>query len=135
MGKSVVKVVNPCVCSTYYGKANAYAKIEYEGGKLSICGVVGPKRNGDCIQRLNRHGYKEDFMNRQRRKRLTEAFGKVAEAMEILEEVKSEEEESYDNLPDNFRDGDRGEEMQNYIEMLDEAYGYLDDANSVIEQI
>lgn len=54
-------------------------------------------------------------MNRQRRKRLTEAFEKVAEAMEILEEVKSEEEESYDNLPDNFRDGDRGEEMQNYI--------------------
>lgn len=74
-------------------------------------------------------------MNRQRRKRLTEAFEKVAEAMEILEEVKSEEEESYDNLPDNFRDGDRDEEMQNYIEMLDEAYGYLDDANSVIEQI
>ena len=70
-------------------------------------------------------------MNRQRRKRLTEAFEKVAEVMEILEEVKSEEEESYDNLPDNFRDGD----MQNYIEMLDEAYGYLDDANSVIEQI
>lgn len=29
-------------------------------------------------------------MNRQRRKRLTEAFEKVAEAMEILEEVKSE---------------------------------------------
>lgn len=49
MGKSVAKVVNPCVCSTYYGKANAYAKIEYEGGRLSICGVIGPKRNGDCM--------------------------------------------------------------------------------------
>lgn len=49
MGKSVVKVVNPCVCSTYYGKANAYAKIEYEDGRLSICGVVGPNRNGDCM--------------------------------------------------------------------------------------
>ena len=47
-------------------------------------------------------------MNRQRRKRLAEAFEKVAEAMEILEEVKGEEKESYDNLPDNFRDGDRG---------------------------
>ena len=34
MGKSVVKVVNPCVCSTYYGKANAYAKIEYENGEI-----------------------------------------------------------------------------------------------------
>ena len=74
-------------------------------------------------------------MNRQRRKRLTEAFEEVAEAMEILEGVVEEEKESYENLPDNFRDGDRGEEMQGYIEMLEEAYGYLDDANSVIEQI
>lgn len=74
-------------------------------------------------------------MNRQRRKKLTEAFDKVTEAMDILESVKSEEEESYENLPDNFRDGDRGEEMQDYIDMIEEAYGYLDDANSVIEQI
>lgn len=55
--------------------------------------------------------------------------------MEILEDIKTEEQESYDNLPDNFRDGDKGEEMQNYIEMLEEASNYLDDANSVIEQI
>lgn len=74
-------------------------------------------------------------MNRQRRKRLGEALDKVSEVMEILEEVKSEETDSYENLPDNFRDGDRGEEMQGYIEMLEEAYNYLDDANSVIEQI
>lgn len=74
-------------------------------------------------------------MNKQRRKRLTEAFNKIAEAMEILEEVKGEEEENYENLPDNFRDGERGEEMQNYIEMLEEANNYLNDANSVIEQI
>lgn len=74
-------------------------------------------------------------MNKQRRKRLTEAFEKISDAMEILEDVVEEEKESYENLPDNFRDGDRGEEMQGYIEMLEEAYGYLDDANSVIEQI
>jgi hypothetical protein len=74
-------------------------------------------------------------MNRQKRKRLGKAFDLIAEAEEILEEVKSEEEDSYENLPDNFRDGDKGEEMQNYIEMLDESIGYLQDANSVIEQI
>lgn len=74
-------------------------------------------------------------MNRQRRKRLGKAFDLIAEAEEILEEVKTEEEDSYENLPDNFRDGDKGEEMQNYIEMLDESIGYLQDANSVIEQI
>ena len=61
-------------------------------------------------------------VNKQRRKRLGKAFYLVTEAMDILEEVKSEEEESYDNLPD-------------YIEMLEEASGYLDDANSVIKQI
>lgn len=61
-------------------------------------------------------------VNKQRRKRLGKSFDLVTEAMDILEEVKSEEEESYDNLPD-------------YIEMLEEASGYLDDANSVIKQI
>lgn len=61
-------------------------------------------------------------VNKQRRKRLGKAFDLVTEAMDILEEVKSEEEESCDNLPD-------------YIEMLEEASGYLDDANSVIKQI
>ena len=61
-------------------------------------------------------------VNKQRRKRLGKAFDLVTEAMDILEEVKSEEEESYDSLPD-------------YIEMLEEASDYLDDANSVINQI
>lgn len=74
-------------------------------------------------------------MNRQRRKRLSEAFDLVAKAEEIIDTVKVEEWESYENLPDNFRDGDRGEEMQNYIDMMDEVIGYLQDAESVIEQI
>ena len=74
-------------------------------------------------------------MNRTRRKRLGEAFDKCAEILEILEEVKQEEEEARENLPDSFRDGDRGEEMQSYIEMIEEAAGYIEDAESVIEQI
>lgn len=47
MGK-MIKVINPCICETYEGDANAYAKIEYINGRLSVCGVIGPKRNGDC---------------------------------------------------------------------------------------
>ncbi len=74
-------------------------------------------------------------MNRQRRKKLSEAFDLVAKAEELIDAVKDEETESYENLPDNFRDGDRGEEMQNYIDMMDEVIGYLQDAESVIEQI
>ena len=74
-------------------------------------------------------------MNRERRMKLGEAFDKCAEIIEILEEVKQGEEEAYENLPDSFRDGDRGEEMQNYIEMINETSGYIEDAQSVIEQI
>ena len=74
-------------------------------------------------------------MNRERRKRLQEAFDKIAEVQEILSEVRDEEQEAYENLPENFRYGERGEEMQGYIEMIDEADGYFDDAKSVVEQI
>ena len=74
-------------------------------------------------------------MNRERRKRLQEAFDKIAEAQEILSEVRDEEQEAYENLPENFQYGERGDEMQGYIEMIDEADGYLDDAKSVVEQI
>ena len=74
-------------------------------------------------------------MNRKRRKKLEAAFEKISDAIEILDDAISEEQESLDNLPDNFKYGGRGEEMQGYLEMLNEARDYLDDANSVIEQI
>lgn len=74
-------------------------------------------------------------MNKARRKKLGEAFDKLCEVGDILSEVKEEENEAMENLPDNFRFGDRGEEMQNYIDMLEEVDGYVEDAKSVIEQI
>lgn len=74
-------------------------------------------------------------MNRCKRKKLGEAFDLISKAEEIIDAVKADETDSYENLPDNFRDGDRGEEMQNCIDMMDEVIGYLQDAESVIEQI
>ena len=74
-------------------------------------------------------------MNKARRKRLGEAFDLIGTAQDILRSVREEEQEAYENLPDSFRDGEKGEEMQNYMEMIEEAEGHLDDANSVIEQI
>lgn len=48
------KIINPCSCRAYRRTgveimAKAYAKIEYDGERLSICGVVGPTKNGDCL--------------------------------------------------------------------------------------
>lgn len=48
------KIINPCMCKVWSSTgaerwANAYAEIEFNNGKLSISGVVGPKSNGDCL--------------------------------------------------------------------------------------
>ena len=48
-GYSMKKVINPCVCKVGERNANAFAKIEYENGRLSICGVVGPLKSGNCL--------------------------------------------------------------------------------------
>lgn len=74
-------------------------------------------------------------MNKQRRIRLGKASDLITEAEQILEEVKQEEDEARENLPDNFRDGDRGQQMQDAIDMIDEVIGYCQDAESVLEQI
>lgn len=48
--KAFEKVVNPCLCKVNGGAvlSHAYAKIEYDGKRLSISGVVGPTSNGNC---------------------------------------------------------------------------------------
>ena len=74
-------------------------------------------------------------MNKQRRKKLEIVFEKLCKIEEILEEVKEEEEESYENLPYGIKYSEKGDEMQSYIEMLKEVEGYIADAKSVIEQI
>lgn len=42
------KIIYPCTCDTYEGKAKGFCKIEFEDGRLSISGVIGPKRNGNA---------------------------------------------------------------------------------------
>ena len=59
----------------------------------------------------------------------------LREAQSIIECCKDEEEEAYDNLPESFQDGERGEEMQDYILMMDEALEAIDGAADSIEEI
>lgn len=43
------KVINPCVCEVYGNRGyNAFVKISYDNGRLSLCGVIGPFANGNC---------------------------------------------------------------------------------------
>lgn len=41
------KVIHPCTIPANHG-GRVFCKIEYVEGKLSISGVIGPMKNGDC---------------------------------------------------------------------------------------
>jgi hypothetical protein len=66
-------------------------------------------------------------MNKQRRERLDEAHSKLLEAYEIIEDVKNEEEEAFDNMPENLQGSERGEQMEEYIGTMEDALDSLDD--------
>lgn len=74
-------------------------------------------------------------MNKVRRKRLAEAIDLINQAKGILEEVKDEEQEAYDNLPESFQYGERGEQMQEYIDSMDEAYENLEEVEYTLGDI
>lgn len=43
------KIVNPTMHKCYgAAPVRGFCEIEFENGKLSICGVIGPTRNGNC---------------------------------------------------------------------------------------
>lgn len=83
-------------------------------------------------------------MNRARRKELKRILGimdeltaKIEEVKEELQNVIDEETEAYDNLPGSIQDGERGEQMQEYIDTLQDVVDSLDelDTDDLYEKI
>ena len=54
-------------------------------------------------------------MNAARRKEIARALEKLDDVKTILEMVKEEEENAYENLPEGIQDSERGERMQEVI--------------------
>ena len=60
-------------------------------------------------------------MNNARRAELDKAYALISEAQGIIEAVRDEEQDAYDNLGENFQNGERGEKMVAAIDALEEA--------------
>lgn len=70
-------------------------------------------------------------MNNQRRKAIEDIRGRIADIAQDIEDILSEEQDAFDNLPESFQESERGEAMQNAINALGEAVGLcgeIDDA-------
>ncbi len=74
-------------------------------------------------------------MNKARRKQIQDIYDKLEEFRDEIEQVKNDEEEAYENMPDSLKYGERGESMESAIDILDSAYGDVDSAIMGLEEI
>lgn len=65
-------------------------------------------------------------MNKVRRSKIAEAIELIEQAKEILESVKDEEQEAFDNMPEGPQCSERGEIMDGYVGTLEEFIDNLD---------
>lgn len=72
-------------------------------------------------------------MNNERRRRLKKAQELLNSAAQIVELVRDEEQDSFDNLPESFQDSDNGQRMEEAIEHLDDALSAIEEAGECIE--
>lgn len=85
-------------------------------------------------------------MNKDRRKRLAEATDLIERAQSLLEkaagiveEVRDEEQDAFNNMPESLQDGERGQRMQEAIDALDNVdldgllTGALENLNAAVE--
>lgn len=72
-------------------------------------------------------------MNKPRRKELERALAMIAEARDIIESCKDEEQEAFDNLPESIQYGEQGERMEGFIDILENAIDQLDEVGTEIE--
>ena len=72
-------------------------------------------------------------MNKQRRKALDAIMGKIDEAKAELENLRDEEQEYFDNMPQSFQQGDKGQKAESAISYMEDAISELESAYSNIE--
>lgn len=65
-------------------------------------------------------------MNAERRKEIARAASLISQAKDILEQCRDDEQEYYDNMPESFQNGNKGEVAIEGIGVLDEAVSALD---------
>lgn len=74
-------------------------------------------------------------MNKQRRKIINDNINILGSIKSNLESILSDEEYSFENMPENLQGSIRGEESENAIDMLSEAIDNLENAMSSLLEI
>ena len=74
-------------------------------------------------------------MNKDRRKKLVEVVEMLRDAQELMNEVKEEEEEAYENLSYSLQGTGNSEKMEENISTLRAYYDALDEMIETLEEM
>ena len=73
-------------------------------------------------------------MNKERRKRISDAMSAIGKIEELIQNILDEEQEAYENMPEGLQASENGmiseeaqENLDAAIEALEEAVGYLEE--------
>lgn len=67
-------------------------------------------------------------MNKARRKRISDAIEKLEKIMAEFEDIRDDEQDCFDNLPESLQYSERGETMEDAIDVLDTVLDNINDA-------
>ncbi len=73
-------------------------------------------------------------MNKERRDRLSDVIASLEEAKDLLEDVKNDEQDAFDNMPVGLQCSERGSKMEDYIELMEDAVDQIDNVCVFIEK-
>lgn len=71
-------------------------------------------------------------MNKARREEIKKVVDYIESAYMILDEIKDEEEEAFNNLPDGIAESERGEMMEENVDTMDDCINNLWDIVDVL---
>ncbi len=72
-------------------------------------------------------------MNKPRRAQLAALSTRLDQLKADLDSIREEEQNAFDQMPESFQNGERGQKSENAISFLDDAISSLDEAISSIE--
>ncbi len=71
-------------------------------------------------------------MNKHRRNKLSEAIGYLDNALQIISDVRDDEQDALDNIPENLQQSDRYSDMENAVDTMEEA---IDDIGIISDKL
>lgn len=72
-------------------------------------------------------------MNKERRAKIDTAIAKVAELVQLIDEIRDEERKAFDDLSEKQQESDKGQQMEGALSSLEEAVDLLANVDSSLE--